>query len=249
MSAGTAAIDSVAWRSTWRRRPVAEKVILFGGIVGCAMVLAPVPAAPLLIVVTLIAARRAGVPFAHVLRTARGPAAFIAIAALSTAVSIDFGALTISMNAHTALGAAELALRAMTASLAMLVFASTTPMTTLTTALRRAGLPAACVDVIGIMYRMVFVLVESLATIRQAQVARLGYAGFRRSLNSVGLLTAAVLIRSWTQAHRLETGLAGRDQGIGMPVLYRQPVSRQFIFGSVSVLIGVVALTLSWEMA
>ncbi|MCY1313096.1 cobalt ABC transporter, permease protein CbiQ [compost metagenome] len=96
---------------------------------------------------------------------------------------------------------------------------------------------------------MVFVLVESLATIRQAQVARLGYAGFRRSLNSVGLLTAAVLIRSWTQAQRLETGLAGRDQGIGMPVLYRQPVSRQFIFGSVSVLIGVVALTVSWEMA
>lgn len=143
MSAGTAAIDSVAWRSTWRRRTVAEKVILFGGIVGCAVVLAPVPAAPLLIVVTLIAARRAGVPFAHVLRTARGPAAFIAIAALSTAVSIDFGALTISMTAHTALGAAELALRAMTASLAMLVFASTTPMTTLTTALRRAGLPAA----------------------------------------------------------------------------------------------------------
>ncbi len=71
---------------------------------------------------------------------------------------------------------------ALAGSAAVLLLAATTPMSDLLPALRRLRVPAAVVEVASVTYRLLFVLLESLRTIREAQTARMGYSSLRRSL-------------------------------------------------------------------
>lgn len=229
MGLSISTVDAVAWRSTWRSRSVSEKTVLYGGIVLAALVLPPWPALPLLFALCMATTRPAGVPIAHLLRCLRAPAAFIVLAAVTTAVTLDVAPIELTIVSDDAARAVGLAARALTASAATLMFASTTPMTAVVAALRRLGVPAACVDVITVMYRLVFVLIDSVSVIRQAQVSRLGYATFRRGLHSSALLAAAVLTRAFTHARRLEVGLAGRDFGVALPMLDAPSVAWRFV--------------------
>jgi cobalt/nickel transport system permease protein len=93
---------------------------------------------------------------------------------------------------------------------AVLLLAATTPMTDLLAWARRRGVPQPVVDVAGLTYRMLFVLLATLGAVREAQVARLGYVDRRTTLRSAGMLAGTVLARSFERARRLEAGLAGR---------------------------------------
>jgi cobalt/nickel transport system permease protein len=92
----------------------------------------------------------------------------------------------------------------------------------------------------------VFVLLESLRTIREAQTARMGYSSVRRSYRSSGALAAAVLTRSFDRAHRLQAGLAGRGMETGLRVLPESLASsRAFVAFTVLGLAGIVTLSVA----
>jgi cobalt/nickel transport system permease protein len=118
-------------------------------------------------------------------------------------------------------------------------------MSDLLPALRRLRVPAAVVEVASVVYRMLFVLLESLDTIREAQTARMGYSSLRRSYRSSGALTAAVLTRSWDRARRLQEGLAGRGMETGLRVLPEvRPSSGLFLAATTAGLAVIVAVSL-----
>nr|WP_256938763.1 cobalt ECF transporter T component CbiQ [Rhodococcus qingshengii] len=239
-----AAIDATAWRSGWRERSVAEKSVLYGGIIALSVSLPPWPAAPMLFLICIVSARLADVPLKHLAGFLCAPAIFIVIAAGSTVVSVGINPWRMTTSTTALLAGTELIARALTASAATLMFASTTPMTMLMNSLRRVGVPAACVDVVTVMYRLIFVLLESVNLIRLAQISRLGYSTPRRSLNSAGLLVTAVLTHAWSQARRMEIGLSGRDFGVPLPALDTTHVSAHFVRTSLFLfsLIGVVSI-------
>jgi cobalt/nickel transport system permease protein len=62
-----------------------------------------------------------------------------------------------------------------------------------------------------LLYRLIFVIAEEAVSGAQAQSARLGYDGLRRSLNSLALLIANLLERSLARVRRLQIGLAARQ--------------------------------------
>jgi cobalt/nickel transport system permease protein len=97
--------------------------------------------------------------------------------------------------------------------------ATTTPMSGLMPALGRLRVPGAVIEVASVVYRLLFVLLDSLRTIREAQTARMGYSSWRRSYRSSGALAAAVLTRSWDRARRMQEGLTGRGLETGLRVL------------------------------
>ncbi|KWX68396.1 hypothetical protein ASJ79_03180 [Mycobacterium sp. NAZ190054] len=221
-----------------------EKVTLCGGLLACAVLLPPWPSAPLVLLATVVAARLAGLPNLHLLRMLRIPLVFILVAGVSTAVSVDPSGPTVTTSAEAVLRACDAVIRAVAATAVMMLLASTTPMSDLTDAMRRIGLPSACVDVVTVMYRMIFLLLESLTVIRKSQTARLGYSSVRRSVRSAGLMTAAVLIRAWRRGQALERGLAGRNLGMPLARPDRRAVSIRFVAGAALVNAGVVALSL-----
>jgi cobalt/nickel transport system permease protein len=87
----------------------------------------------------------------------------------------------------------------------------TTPVVAWAPLLRRLGVPQPIVEIMLLIYRLIFVFAEQAVTTSQAQTARLGYNGIRRSLHSLGLLVASLLERSLARMRRLEIGLAARN--------------------------------------
>jgi cobalt/nickel transport system permease protein len=69
-------------------------------------------------------------------------------------------------------------------------------------ALRWLGVPKGWVEVAMLMYRYIFALLDQACDVMAAQRLRLGYAGLRRSVTSLGNLAGAVLVQSMDQATR-----------------------------------------------
>ncbi|MGY1813050.1 cobalt ECF transporter T component CbiQ [Blastococcus sp. SYSU D00820] len=240
----TLAVDDAAWASAWRRRSPTDKLLLCAGLVVCALLLPPWPGSALVAgTAVLLALGPARVPARTFGRAVRWPLAFVAIGALTAVVSVDGGGLGWAPDAAATAGA--LVGHALAGGAAVLLLATTTPMSDLLPALRRLRVPAAVVEVASVTYRLLFVLLESLRTIREAQTARMGYSSVRRSYRSSGALAAAVLTRSWSRARRMQEGLAGRGLETGLRVLPEVlPSSPAFLAATATGLAGLVAVSL-----
>ena len=228
------AVDDAAWASSWRRRSALDKLLLCGGLVVCALALPAWPGSLLVgLAVLVLALGPAGVPAAPFLRAVRWPVAFIAVGAVTSVVSVDGGGLGWAPDAAARAG--SLVGHALAGSAAVLLLACTTPMSDLLPALQRLRVPAAVTEVASVTYRLLFVLLDSLRAIREAQTARMGHATVRGSVRSNGALAAAVLTRSWDRARRLQEGLAGRGMETGLRVLPdERPSSRGFVAATVA---------------
>jgi cobalt/nickel transport system permease protein len=212
------AIDDAAWASAWRRRSPADKLVLCLGLVVCALVLPPWPGSALVTAAAVaLALGPARVPARTFGRAVRLPLAFVLVGAVTAVVQVGPGGIGWAPDAATR--GAALVGHAVAGSAAVLLLATTTPISDLLTALRQLRVPAAVVEVAAVVYRMLFVLLASLRTIREAQVARMGHSSVRRAYRSNGQLAAAVLTRSWDRARRLQEGLAGRGMETGLRVL------------------------------
>ncbi|MEU2349785.1 cobalt ECF transporter T component CbiQ [Modestobacter sp. NPDC049651] len=240
------AIDDAAWASAWRRRSPADKLLLSLGLVVCALVLPVWPAGVLVAAAAVVLALGpARVPARTFLRAVRLPLAFIAVGALTTVVEVGGGGIGWAPDAAARAG--SLVGHAVAGSAAVLLLAATTPISDLLPALARLRVPAAVLEVASVTYRLLFVLLTSLTTIREAQTARMGHATVRASYRSSGALAAAVLTRSWDRARRLQDGLAGRGMETGLRVLPETlPASRRFEAATV---VGLGALVAAGVLA
>jgi cobalt/nickel transport system permease protein len=238
------AVDDAAWASAWRRRSPGDKLALCGGLVICALLLPAWPGSVLVGLVAVgLALGPARVPAGTFGRAVRLPLAFIAVGAVTAVVAVDGDGVGWAPDAAARAG--SLAGHALAGSAAVLLLATTTPMSDLLPALRRLRVPEAVVEVASVVYRLLFVLLESLRTIREAQTARMGHSSLRRSYRSTGVLAAAVLTRSWDRARRMQEGLAGRGMESGLRVLPEVlPSSRAFLASSAAGLAGIVAVSL-----
>jgi cobalt/nickel transport system permease protein len=233
------AIDDAAWASAWRLRSPADKLLVSLGLVLSALLLPVWPGSVLVgLTAVVLALGPARVPARTFGRAVRAPLAFILIGALTSVVQIGSGGPGWAPDAAGQAGA--LVGHAVAGSAAVLLLATTTPMSDLLPALARLRVPAAVIEVASVTYRMLFVLLTSLSTIREAQTARMGHASIRSSYRSSGMLAAAVLTRSWDRGRRLQDGLAGRGMETGLRVLPEAlPASRRFEAGTVA---GLAAL-------
>lgn len=238
------AVDDAAWASAWRRRAPGDKLLLCAGLVLCALLLPAWPAAVLVTATAVVLALGpARVPARTFGRAVRWPLAFIAVGAVTAVVTVDGGGLGWAPDAVAR--AFSLVGRAVAGSCAVLLLATTTPMSDLLPTLRRLRVPAAVVEVAEVTYRLLFVLLDSLRTIREAQTARMGWSTPGRSYRSAGMLAAAVLTRSWDRARRMQEGLAGRGMETGLRGLPEErPSSRPFLALGLALPAGITVLTL-----
>jgi cobalt/nickel transport system permease protein len=238
------AVDDAAWASAWRHRSPGDKLLLCGGLVVCALLLPAWPGSVLVGLVAVgLALGPARVPARTFGRAVRLPLAFVTVGALTAVVAVDGDGIGWAPDAAARAG--SLAGHALAGSAAVLLLATTTPMSDLLPALRRARVPGAVVEVASVVYRLLFVLLDSLHTVREAQTARMGYSSLRRSYRSSGALAAAVLIRSWDRARRMQDGLAGRGLETGLRVLPETlPSSAAFLAATGVGLAGIVTASL-----
>ncbi|HSA50289.1 MAG TPA: cobalt ECF transporter T component CbiQ [Yinghuangia sp.] len=238
-------IDVAAHTSRWRRRHPVDKAVLAFGLLGAAIALPPWPGAVVVGTATLaVLLAGARVPPRRLWRAARAPLGFAVTGAATLLISLG-GAHGVGFAENGAYRAGELLARTVAASLAVLLFAFTTPLSDVLPRLVRCGVPAAVVDVAAVMYRMVFLLLDTTARIRHAQAGRLGHATRGAEWRAVAGLGATVFVHAFARARRLQDGLAGRGYDGTLHVLVDgDPVSRRFVTLSLAFVAAVVTAAL-----
>jgi cobalt/nickel transport system permease protein len=93
---------------------------------------------------------------------------------------------------------------------AMIFIALTTPMTDLFIVFRQCRVPEVVIDLMMIIYRTIFILMDQVIQVYQAQVMRLGYSTWRESLYSFASLCGAVFIASWDAGEDLIRAMDAR---------------------------------------
>lgn len=85
-----------------------------------------------------------------------------------------------------------------------------TTMTDILGVLERLHCLALMIELAMLIYRFIFVLLESASQILTAQKARMGYRDFKTSLQSFGQMGAALLIRAWKRSDALYNAMESR---------------------------------------
>lgn len=243
-------IDAAAHGSRWRHRHPLEKALLGLGLTVLAISLPPWPGAPLVAATTLVVLLGpAGVSGAALWRAFRVPLGFCVTGAVPLLFQLDgTGAGLVpwlSPAPDGAVHAGELLARSTAASLGLLLFAFTTPVSDVVPRLVRAGVPPAVVDVAMVMYRMSFLLLDAMRRVRQAQAARLGHTTRAAAWRSLAGLAATAFVRAFDRAQRLQTGLAGRGYDGTLRVLVPPTrISPRFLSATALLLAALVVLTL-----
>lgn len=240
-------VDSSANSSRWRERPI-EVMVFSVGMLLLALLLPPVPCALAIIVVSLFSiVLGAAVPLGVYLRVMVVPLAFLAAGsvALLFSVSIDEGLLCVVITPEGVQTAGTVVLRSLAAVSSMMALALTVPVGEILSLLRRWHVPAVLTELMGLIYRLLFVFDRTLHDTIRAQGCRLGYRNLRTSYRSLGAALAALFIRSIDRARRLEMGLAARGyQGELRVLCCRHPVSVRAIVGILLTHLGIAALGL-----
>lgn len=242
-------IDAYAHLNRWRDRTI-ETTLLCAGLLLCAMVHPTPLSASLAGLVVAACLAAAGIPFAAFLRAARLPLGFLVLGTLPLCASVAFegGHPVVSIAPGGAEVALRTGLRSASALSATLLLALTTPFPRLARLLRALRVPASLVDLLGLVYRSIFALDESLRVASIALASRQGFRDRAATARTLPLLASGAFVRSFTRASRLETALSSRLGGDGLDVLI--PPSRprpSGIFAGLAVPAAVLVATLLLE--
>ena len=182
------------------------------------------PAVGLLAVLWMwaLACWRAGLPAPLFGRLLLAEGFFLLLAAFGVALTIGnvapvaslwraaVGPWWLSFSRASVESSVALATRALGCTAALNFLALTTPLTDLTDLLRRMRVPSLLVELMTLVYRFVFTLLESLVRIRSAQECRLGYSGFRRGTASAAILAGHLFWDAYLRGKRMQVALDSR---------------------------------------
>jgi energy-coupling factor transporter transmembrane protein EcfT len=93
----------------------------------------------------------------------------------------------------------------------LMFFATSTPIPYFSSTLRGLHVPKDLVELITLMYRYVFIILEKAISMRIAATTRLGFSGLKNSFRTFGLLAANLFIASFEFAERSQNGLKSRN--------------------------------------
>jgi cobalt/nickel transport system permease protein len=233
-------IDDFAYNNRLRKIDPAYKAGLVGLIL-LVCILAPTPFVGLAAtcIAFLLAVGPAAIPVKVFGKILLAEFTFFILATVGVAVSITIaspldvnpwavraGPLWISSSPAMLQNALLIVTRVMGCASAMNFLALTTPMVEVIQLLRRLRVPDLIIDLMTLMYRFIFVLLDSLNQMVLAQEVRLGFNGWRNSLRSVAQIAANLFIDAFRRSQRLQTALEGRGWEDALRVLpqeYERP--------------------------
>ena len=134
------------------------------------------------------------------------------------AMTFDLGPWALVATREGLARGALIGVRVLASMSVILVLCTATPPERLFAALRWARMPKTWVEIAMLMVRYTLALLEQAVAALSAQKIRLGYAGFRRSLRSMGQLAGIVALRSIDQAERTHEAMIARGYRGSLPI-------------------------------
>lgn len=100
-----------------------------------------------------------------------------------------------------------------------------TPMTYIILALKKFKVPKLFAELMTLVYKFIFVLLDTASKIFLAQNSRLGYNSFRLSMKSLALLSSNLFIKSYKRSQDTYTALEARGYEGDLDVVSREDFS------------------------
>jgi cobalt/nickel transport system permease protein len=93
--------------------------------------------------------------------------------------------------------------------------------------------PKIVIELLLLMYRYIFVLLEEMLSIRDAQRVRLGYHNWSQSIKSLSTLGGSLIFRAYDRAERIFEAMTARGYTGSMSLSYVERFSRKDIITAV----------------
>jgi cobalt/nickel transport system permease protein len=171
--------------------------------------------------------------------------AFLAVSVLGVAISVHFYPFSLGITRQGLDSAFLLFTRALGCAAALNFLAITTPWVDLLDLGQRLRLSPLLLDLMTLVYRFIFTLLESLERMRTAQESRLGYSGWQQGMHSAALLAARLLVDAYRRSAQTQIALEGRGFTGALtvlPNLYRRDKTAPIL----TILITLSLLLLYW---
>lgn len=94
----------------------------------------------------------------------------------------------------------------------------TTPIADILQCLHKIKVPVLFIDIALLMYNTIFIFLDQLYTMRNAQETRLGYVGTKSTYKSIGMLFSNLFFRSLDKSETLQCSLDSRCYNGYLPV-------------------------------
>lgn len=225
-------IDHYAYGNALRRVDPAQK----GGLTAIAIMLCLLLDRPAVGWLTLgwmfvLTSLWAQVPSRVFVRTLLAEGLFLFLSVIGVAISVSLehpagdraawhlGGLWISTDTNAISLAYYLFTRALGCAAALNFLILTTPLTDLIELMRRVRVPETLIELMTLIYRAIFVLLDSMQRMAIAQAARLGYSSPGRALRSTALLGSQLFLDAYRRSWRMQTALKSRGLEGGIRVL------------------------------
>lgn len=214
-------IDKLCYRSGLRYENAGEKFAFsIATLYICVASRSIAVACIVLPVMGILTVWKGNVPFSRYLHYMTVPLAFML---LSTAAvmfhirrspmdlfAVPLGSWYFTTNMHSLLYGIQLILTAL-ASVSCLYFLSfTTPMPDILEVLRKLHCPKLLIELMLLIYRFIFVLLDTASALTTSQNCRLGNRDYKTSIRSFGMLGSALMIRAVQRSNKLYDAMEAR---------------------------------------
>lgn len=163
---------------------------------------------------------KGGIPFFRYRRLMLIPLVFLLLSTLAIIVNISrtpldayavpVGSFYITGSFHSLYQGLQLIMTAMASVSCLYFLALNTPMTDILNELRKLKIPGLILELMLLIYRFIFVLLEIASSILTAQKSRLGNRDFRTSVKSFGSMVSVLFVRSVKKSNALYDAMESR---------------------------------------
>jgi cobalt/nickel transport system permease protein len=215
-------IDQWAYISKLKKTdPMLKLLFAIVSLMICIWADSPLISAILILVTGWITIKKGGIPFVCYCKLLLLPISFLLIGVITIAVNysahvegfllkIMFAGGYIGVTGSGVQTAFGLFMKAWGAVSCLYFLSLSTPMVSLLYVFRKLKVPKLLVELIGLSYRFIFILMATADTIYISQNARLGYSSIEAGYRSLGGLASMLLMLSYKRSQDLYTALEAR---------------------------------------
>lgn len=252
------AIDKLCYNSRLRYENAGEKSA-FAVITLCICVMSrSIAVAGVVLAVTgILTVKKGGVPVFRYLKFLTIPLAFLLLSTLAIMFhikrepldlfAIPLGGWYLTAGTDSFFYAVQLVFTALAAVSCLYFLSFTTPMPDILEVLKKLHCPALLMELMLLIYRFIFILLDTADAISTSQSCRLGNRNYRTALKSFGLLGSALMIRAVQRSGRLYDAMEARCYDGRIQVLSESRPPRKKVVAWIILFDGALLIFAIWR--
>jgi cobalt ABC transporter, permease protein CbiQ len=125
-------------------------------------------------------------------------------------LAIDLGSVYLTASKANMVYAFQLSLKAFSGTSCLYFMTLTTPIIDFLEVLKRLHVPKFLIELMLLIYRFIFIIMENALSMLQAQQCRMGHKNMRTSITSMGNMLSVLLVKSYRRTDNLYNAMEAR---------------------------------------